>query len=198
MTLSFKQIFALLAAGISIFNIGLYIRTTLLGKTRPHAFSWLLWALVMGIVFVAQYSNRAGAGALQTLIAASLCFVVGILALFRGERKGTRSDWIAILIALSVVPLWALTDNALLAVIILSSIDCLGFYPTFRKAWHKPQEESSAWAWRAIVSFSCAILALENYSWTTCLYPGVMVAAHASFGVMLMWRRSQIAKKSLI
>lgn len=51
-----------------------------------------------------------------------------------GEKTLTRSDWISFVAALLVIPLWALTKNAALAAILISVIDGLGYYPTYRAA----------------------------------------------------------------
>ncbi len=189
-----KHILGLTAALLSIINISLYIRTVVQGKTRPHAFSWLLWTAVMVIVAAAQVAGNGGAGSWQTAVSGGMCFIVGILALFRGERKGTRSDWVSIALAFLAIPLWLVTHNPLSAVILLTIMDGMGFYPTFRKSYHAPFQESVSWTFRATASYAVAVLALEHYSLTTLLYPLMMIMLHAGLGVMLIWRRRVVQK----
>jgi hypothetical protein len=71
----------------------------------------------------------------------------------------------------------------------LTLIDGLGFYPTFRKSFYAPFEENVSWTFRATAVFVFSVLATKNYSWTTVLYPGVMIMVHTALGVMLLWRR---------
>ena len=184
-----KEFFGFLAVAFCLINLGLYSITILKGKTKPHAFSWLLWAVVMGTVCVAQFLNNAGAGSWQTGVSALMCLAIGILALFYGERKGTLTDWIAIGLAVSAIPIWLITKNAMLSVVLLTIIDGLGFYPTFRKGYVLPHEENVWRPFRATLSFAAAFLAIEHYSFTTALYPASMILIEFCLGVMLVARR---------
>lgn len=187
-----KQALGFLAVALSFVNLSLYMRTIVAGKTKPHAFSWLLWAIVMGVVFLAQFVNQAGAGSWQTLISAGLCAVVAALAFRQGDQKATRSDWIALLLSLSAIPLWMAMKDPLLAIILLTAIDAAGFYPTFRKAYFAPFEENLFRPFRAAIVFTVAVLALEHYTLTTYLYPVSLIVIELLLGMMLLWRRASL------
>ena len=40
-----------------------YIRSILQGRTKPHVFSWFIWALGTFVVFLAQLAGGGGMGA---------------------------------------------------------------------------------------------------------------------------------------
>lgn len=143
----------------------------------------------MIIACIAQLSDGANWGAAHTGFSALICLSVCFLAYQRGEKNITRSDMTCLIIALSAVPIWLLTDNALYAVLIVSSIDLLGFYPTIRKSIHKPHEENALAYYLAASGFVFAILALDNYSWITLSYPAVILFMNIVFPSYLLLRR---------
>ena len=96
--------------------------------------------------------------------------------------------------ALASIPLWLVTGDPLLAVILVSIIDALGFYPTFRKGYHKPDEEALFHYNMAAIKFIIGIMAIENFTWVTVLYPASLVFMNGVFVTMIMWRR-HIAKR---
>jgi hypothetical protein len=187
--MSVKEWLGVLAVLQGFVNITLYTRTILAGKTRPHAFSWLLWAIIMAVVFVAQYTDKAGPGAWQTGISTVLCAWVGILSIFRGEKNITRSDWVAFLGTLLAIPLWIATKDPLASVIMLTVMDAVGYYPTLRKSWHAPYQENLYRPFRASAMWLTSICAIEHYSVVTVLYPSMMIAMELVLGAMLIARR---------
>lgn len=76
--------------------------------------------------------------------------------------------------------------------ILITVIDTLGFAPTFRKAYHKPQEETLITFALSAVKFVISIVALSNYSTVTVLYPASLVLMNGLFVAMLIIRRKQL------
>lgn len=190
-----KEIFGAIAVVLTFAAFYPYFRGILKGLTRPHVFSWVIWAFGTVIVFLAQLSDGAGIGAWPIGLSGALTFgVAGLAYLKRGDRSIVRSDWIFLGLAATALPLWFFTNTALSAVLILTLVDLLGFGPTVRKAYHLPYEENAALF--AIGAFRNAfvILALENYSWTTVLFPAAVGLACVLFVPLIFVRRA--AKQS--
>ncbi len=187
-----QQIISVVAA---LFGIGAYIpyiHGILIGKTKPHAFSWFLWFLMSAIVCVAQYSAGAGAGAWITASIALLCLVIFILTLKQGDKNIARSDWLALIAALFALGLWQWTAEPLWAVTILCVVYILAFYPTIRKSWDQPfQERIFSFALGSIRSIM-NLFALETVNVTTTLYPLVNLATCILFVLIVLWRRQKI------
>jgi uroporphyrinogen-III synthase len=97
-----------------------YFQSLLRKKTKPHLFSWLIWTLVAGIVFVAQYMEGAGPGCWMAGFTTLMCANIVGFAMMRGEKNITRGDWIAFVSGLAAIILWKLTKDPLWAVIIVS------------------------------------------------------------------------------
>jgi hypothetical protein len=189
--LSHQQLFGLFSVAFSTIGYGIYVRSILQKRTKPHLFSWLVWTVVMGIVTLAQFSKGAGAGSWATGSSALACLFVAIMAMTRGETNITRSDWIAFAGALTTIPVWYLTQDPLWVVVLASVIDAMAYYPTFRKSYRKPFEENPALYAIDILKWLVAFMAMETYSVTTLLYPLFLVTANGALIGMITWRRSQ-------
>jgi uncharacterized protein with PQ loop repeat len=76
-----KDIIGIIAVIITFIGYIPYIRDTIKGKTKPHIYSWFIWAFVTFIIFALQILGHGGAGALTTLATAVLCLTIFILGL---------------------------------------------------------------------------------------------------------------------
>ena len=57
-----KLIVGLIASLLVFVGYAPYIKDTLKGKTKPHAYTWFIWAFVTLAVFFFQYNGGGGAG----------------------------------------------------------------------------------------------------------------------------------------
>ena len=167
-----------------------YVRSIFVANTKPHAFTWLVWGTVMAIAFVAQLSDEAGAGSWATGLSAAFCLGIGVLALFRGEKHITRGDWIAFLATFLAIPLWVVTSDPLWSVLLVTGIDAVAYYPTFRKSYAKPDEELVSKYVLTVVRYLLSLLALEHFTVVTSVYQLVSIFMEASIVIMLLWRRA--------
>lgn len=187
-----KTALGILATLMAFFSYIPYIRNMLSGKTKPHAFSWLVWGALTAIAFVGQVSDNAGPGAWVTGFTAMVSFFIFITALRTGEKDISKSDWFSLAGAGLAMLLWWATSNPLTAVILITLIDALGFYPTFRKSYHKPHQETAITFAISGLKFIVAIIALENLTLVTWLYPASLVLMNGIFVIMLLIRRKQV------
>lgn len=190
-----KIALAIIAVAMTLVGYFYYFKDIFAGKTKPHAFTWLVWASLTAIAFAGQISDDGGAGAYITLVTAFVSFVIFSLALFKGEKDITRSDWLSLGGAAAALLLWFFTSNPLSAVILITLVDFLGFVPTIRKSIHKPHEETLISYVLAGLKFILAIIALDNYSAVTVLYPASLVFANLLFVLLLISKRRKILTK---
>lgn len=170
-----------------------YLRHLFAGKTKPHAFSWFVWFMINAIAFSAQISAGAGAGAWVTGFTGIACLVVTIAAWKVGRQNITRLDWLFFAGALGALAVWAVTDDPLWSVILITGIDALAFIPTFRKSYHKPDEETASVYALSAVKFAVSLAALSTVTLTTVLYPLSLVITNGLFAALILWRRNQPA-----
>jgi len=159
------------------------------GRTRPHVFSWFIWGVLTGIAFIIQLAANAGPGAWITGVTALACLSIAACALKYGERTITRSDWITFIVGMLSIPLWLVTKDPVWSVLLISIIDALGFWPTFRKTWHKPWEEALTSHFVNGSKWIFAIAALNEMTFTTAFYPFTLVIINNVFVAMALWRR---------
>lgn len=190
-----KTVLGIIASVVAIGAYIPYFRDIFKGKTKPHIFSWLIWSLLGGIAYTAQVVKGAGAGSWQNGIVTLIYLFIAVLAVFRGEKNIALTDKLAFGGAILALGLWAITANPLLAVILASLTDTIAYIPTFRKAYHKPGEETlSAFTMSAIAIF-ISLFALEAYSPTTWLYLVCLLISDSAFIIMLMARRNVIKNR---
>lgn len=171
-----------------------YVKDILVGKTKPHAFSWLVWGLLGLTVWLIQVAEQSGPGAWGFAYSAIACTLVFLLALKKGERNIVFIDWIFLAGALLAYFLWLFTEQALPSIILLSLIDAIGYLPTFRKSYHKPFEETASMYWLSMIKNIFTLLALDNFTFATSLYSFTLFVMNTSFTTMLYWRRWQLQK----
>jgi uncharacterized membrane protein YhaH (DUF805 family) len=187
-----KTLLGIAATLLALYSYIPYFRDIFAGKTKPHAFSWLVWFLLTAVAFVAQIKDGGEAGAWVTGFTALVAFAIFMAAITRGERNITKSDWLCLIGSFLAMGLWAVTDSPLMAVVLITVIDALGFAPTFRKAYRRPQEETLITFILSAIKFVIAIAALSNYSAVTVLYPASLVLMNGLFVTMLIVRRKKL------
>lgn len=193
--LEIKTFISIVAVTIAFISYIPYFRDIFSGKTRPHAFTWLVWGVLNGIAFAGQVADGSGIGAAAVgLTALALCSIF-VIALFKGEKDIKTFDWLCLLGAFIALILWPLTNSPLTTVILITVIDIFGFLPTVRKSWRKPFEETLSTYALSIVKYGLVVIALKSYTVTTVLFPLSLVVLNALFVGMLMVRRKQLAQK---
>lgn len=185
-----KQLCSALAIVITFGALLPYIRAIRRSAIRPHVFSWVIWGLSTFVVFLAQIAGGAGIGAWPVGISGALSLFIALLAYTRrGDALITRTDWLFLVAAISALPLWLITAEPLWAVVILTTMDLLGFGPTLRRAYNHPRDESAGfYAWIALRNL-LVVLALEKYTLTTALFPALVGSACIVAVALLIWRR---------
>lgn len=186
----YKEILSAVAIGLTFAAFIPYIRSILNGSTRPHVFSWIIWGTTTFVVFLAQLEGKGGVGAWPIGVSGSITIFIAFLAYVkRADITITKKDWIFFISALSSLPLWYLTSDPLWAVVILTTVDVFGFAPTIRKTYSFPHSESLPFFALFAVRNFIVIMALENYSVTTVLFPAVTAIACMLLIAIVVYRR---------
>lgn len=188
--MSYKGVLSAVAIALTFMAFLPYMRAIIKGAIRPHVFSWVIWGTTTFVVFLAQLQADGGVGAWPVGVSGVVAIVIALLAfLKRGDIAITGTDWLFFILAMSSLPFWYLTADPLWAVVVLTTVDVLGFGPTIRKSFYHPFSESllffSLFATRNLI----VILALESYSITTVLFPGAIAVACILLILLISYRR---------
>ena len=189
-----KQLLGAIAIGLTLIAYYPYIRSIIQGKTKPHVFSWVIWGTSTCIVFLAQLADKGGAGAWVIGFSGIISIYVAFLAYIkRSDSSITRIDGLFFIVAMTALPIWYLTSDPLWAVVILTTVDVLGFAPTFRRSYIRPFEEQLMFYVVMAVRNLVVVSALENYSLTTMLFPATIAVVCLIFSLMVLYRRRVLA-----
>jgi chromate transport protein ChrA len=191
------DIFGIVSAVVALVAYPPYLKSVLQQRTKPHVFSWVIWTLLTWIAFAIQVASGAGPGAWATGLTAFCTTIIAIVSLRHGEKNITRSDWATFIAGLLAIPLWILTKDPTASAILVTVIDCFGFYPTFRKSWHKPQEEFVITHFLSLIKHALSIFALTIVNIPTAFYPIALLIMNILLVAMIVWRRSRQSRSSL-
>jgi hypothetical protein len=190
--MDYKIILGFLTIGLQVISYGAYFVGIFKGKTKPHAFTWFVWAVINSVVFAAVLLSGGGAGAWVLGMNMLACSVIAIIGLWQKHVSYDKYDWIAMAGALIGIFLWWLTKNPLYAVILVTIADVIGTIPTFRKAYRAPFEENALSFSISAINYPISIAALGSLSLTTVLYPAVITIMDAFLVPLILIRRKKL------
>lgn len=196
--IGYKEILGAMATIIGFIGYIPYFRGIFLGSTKPHAFSWFIWGLIMAIVFAVQVVEKGGPGTWNTALSTIACFSIAILALFYGKRAFPFFDWIILVTAMLSLVFWRLMNDPTVSIVIISIVDAVGFVPTFRKGFNLPFEENISTYASFALKFTISIIALDTLTIATWLYPASLVLMNGAFAFLLLARRRQLSSATIV
>ena len=192
----YKELLSAVAIFLTFIALFPYIRSIMQGQIKPHVFSWVIWGSTTFVVFLAQLEDNGGAGAWPIGVSGIITMFIALLAYIkRSDITITRTDWVFFILAISSLPFWYFTSDPLWAVVTLTTVDVLGFVPTVRKAYLAPYSESLLFFSLITARNLIVIIALENYSVTTVLFPAVIAAACLMLMALIAYRRQLISTR---
>ena len=163
-----------------------------MGKTKPHLYTWLIWAITQGTATAALIYGGGKFGSISLIIGTVLVLVIFIFTFKYGTKNITKSDTITLIVALLAVVVWWQLENPLLTVLLVSAIDGIGYIPTFRKSYKEPYSETiSFWILMAIAAI-LSILANSEYNLLTVTYLAVLAVANIIVASICLIRRKTI------
>tara|TARA_B100000745_G_C20154618_1_gene395642 strand:+ start:10213 stop:10815 length:603 start_codon:yes stop_codon:yes gene_type:complete len=191
-----KLAIGLIASFVYVVGLFPYIRDIFAHKTKPHIYTWLIWILTQGTAIGGLIIGGGGFASIALVISLLVVGFIFLLSFKYGTRNITRSDTITLIGALIAIGVWWQLDNPLLAILMVSAIDALGYIPTFRKTYVDPWSETKiSWLLAGIGSF-LIILSIEEYNFLTATYVATLFAANTSLYVLIVVRRKFLSNTS--
>ena len=181
-------LFASISSIISILCFVPYLRDILRGTTRPHSYTWFIWAALQAIVAQAMWSGGAGIAIASSVIGAVLCAIIFLLSLRYGTKHITTFDTACFIGALGAMAAYLLFHDALLSVVFATLTDLIGTLPTLRKAYQEPRTETASTHLLSSGAGAFALLALATFSLTTMLYISVTMVLDFICGMLVITR----------
>ncbi len=133
--LNIKLIFAILAGIITIISYFPYIRDIILKKTRPHAYTWLIWGITQGMAAYAVIFGGGGFGSIAFILGTILVILIFILSFKYGYKDITKNDTLMLFSSLLAIMFWLLFKIPYISILLVTIIDVIGYIPTIRKTY---------------------------------------------------------------
>lgn len=184
-----KETIAIVAALLAIAGNVPYMVQVVQGKVQPHAYTWFVWSIVSAVVLFGQIVKGAGVGAIPTAASEVFTFIIFILSLRYGFQRTTWIDTAFLIAALLALIPWALTKDPTLSVVIVVTIDVLGFFPTLRKGWREPKTETPILYGSNVLRHALALFSLQAYNVATTLHSIAMIVVNSVMTGILLSRK---------
>lgn len=192
--LDWKLVLGILAGILTVIGYVPYFKDIFAGRTKPHLYTWLIWAVTQGTATAALLYGGGKFGSIVLIVGLILVLAVLGFSFKHGTKNITRGDTITLLVALSATVVWWQLNNPLLSVIMVSAIDGLGYIPTFRKTYKEPYSETiSFWVIMAVVAV-LGIIANAEYNLLTVTYLSVLAVANTAVVLLSFLRRKGIQR----
>ena len=163
-----KEMFSVIAGILSICGLALYIRSIIVGETKPAKASWIIWATITTITMISLYLE----GSINGQIVGSTIGNWGVvIALFRYKSIWKPSHKFYIASAFVGIVLSVLFRDPMFAIAISLGVTLIGAFPTFSSTWEDSNREyKPTWTLYAI---SCifVLLAIPELSVKDCIQP---------------------------
>lgn len=164
------------------------------GKTEPHMFTWLIWCITQGTATAGILYGGGGLIGKGLILSTGLLFVVFLLSFKYGTKNVTRHDVVILALALLAIVVWWQLHNPILAILIVTGIDALGYVPTYRKLMTEPWSESLV-SWTAFSgAYVLSILSLVEYNLLTVPYLSICLLANLTLITISLVRRTSIPR----
>lgn len=184
-----KFLFAILATTITVVAYYQYIRDIFLKKTKPHTYTWLVWAITQGTAATAILYGGGRFATISLAIGTLLVIFIFFLSFKYGTKNITRSDTFVLIVALLAIVVWWKLERPMLAVLMVSVIDGLGYIPTYRKSFIDPWTETPMFWFAMIIAGVLTLFANAEYNFLTVTYIGTLIAANIILLSILLVRR---------
>jgi hypothetical protein len=194
--MNFSKILLVLSVVSNLTAYVIYFRLILKNKIKPHAITYLVWTIILGLNFIIQISSGVGVGSILLGTNFAGCLIIFLLCYIKNYIVYDKIDWLCFALAIFTVILWLITKTPIYSVILSCVIDLLALLPSFRKSYRKPWEDS---ALVYFISGSEYLLSFPSYgviSFIVLLYPVCVVTFDFAYSIMIIIRRLQLKRQS--
>jgi hypothetical protein len=173
-----------------------YISSILKGKTRPERATWWIWSALMVVALAAQIAAGAPWSLPLTVTFLFGNLLVAILSLKHGYGRFHTKDYLGLIITGIGIWLWYITNNPLVALVIIVGVDFLGTWLTISKTWRAPYSESLlSWILMSIASIM-TVISVGHIDLAKLIFPVYVSIGNSATVFVIMarrdWRRSRI------
>lgn len=191
--MDYKQVVWIISVVLTLIGYAIYIKNMIRGDTKPHIFTRFIRAIGVGVIFVSQRTNWAGAWSWSNAVSAILCFFIVIYWLMHGSKIYIKNiDWLLLILSLWALFLYSIVNDPLLAVVFINISDTIAFIPSIRKSRFAPYTETISLFWISSLKLILMFLATTTYSFITSSNTILRIFLNIFFVIFLLVRRQYV------
>lgn len=180
-----KEIIIIVASILAIVGNVPYLWDVVKGRVKPHPYTWLVWSIVSCVVFFGALAKGAGIAVIPIAVSEIFTFIIFLFSLKYGFKNPPQRDKYFLILALfSIIP-WILTKDPTISVVIMVSIDLIGFIPTLYKTFCYPKSETWLLYSTNVIRHSLILSVLDSYNLATMLHSIVMIITNTIMVVFI-------------
>jgi hypothetical protein len=98
-------------------------------------------------------------------------------------------DWWSLFLSFLAIGLWFYTKNPFYGSLFAMLADAIGYVPTIRKVWKKPESEPSGYYFLMNVKHGLSLLSLSVYNWTTTIFSSSVILINFLLIAIQLYRK---------
>lgn len=190
-----KEIIVVVASLLAVVGNVPYLRDVIKGRVKPHPYTWLVWSIVSFVVFFGVLAKGGGVGVIPVAVSEIFTFLIFLFSIKYGFKNPPKRDKYFLILALFGLIPWILSHDPTISVIIMVSIDLIGFLPTLYKTFYEPKTETSLLYLTNVVRHSLILSVLGAYNIATVLHSIVMIITNTLMVVFIKIHKENGALK---
>ncbi len=129
---------------LSVYGIAVYIKDTLIGKTKPNRITWLMWSIAPLIAAAAAISKGVTFAVVPVFMSGfgPLCVLTASFFNRKAYWKLATFDYLCGFFSVVALVVWVITKEANIAIIFAIASDGFAAIPTLKKSWTNPETET--------------------------------------------------------
>jgi hypothetical protein len=163
---------------------------------KPEPLTWALFGFLTSAGWIVQQAQGGAAGSWCLGVTALACFVIALWSYLKFDWTFDRLHMrVAIGALVLFVFSFAMRNEpayATLSAVAAAFADFVSYFPSVRKAYHLPREESVTNLIFNSVKAIPALLALDVYNVATTVYLLMLAVTNGAFALYLVYRRHQV------
>lgn len=192
----FSALLAIVACVVQVIAFAVYNRSILAKDAHPNVASWGIWAFITVLNFKSyqEMSQDWMKSALST-ISSLLCIITFIvLVLMKREWKRIDAfDVAAFCLGIVACIWWWYSNSPVYGYVILQASIIIGYVPTVRNVWRKPEDENPLpwFIWTVAFCINAVVVLLRWQQVLEFLYPVQCILGHMLIGVLSLRHRNE-------
>ncbi len=202
-----KDLLSLLAALLLVPIYGPYLAKIRKGTVTVHAYSWAIWTVTTAMLAFLQLTHGVGPAFWPGLLASVFYLACAVSAMApnllrpknspshieRQKQHFTPGDTLLLFSCLAAAAFWYFLKQPVASVLLLATIDFVGFIPTFRMAWSTTSNHGLTMYFLSAGRCGIALLAVSHYNVITVVPFLPTLLGNPAFMVFVYLRKAAVA-----